>query len=110
MKSKTAIVASRLSVVFMVGYCNWRDTVLVKSLMDETKLLDANEGELLDVIRTHSPTNPLWEGAKAALEIKNTRRILASTKRMERATYVILVVMLVQLALVLIPWVRGYGR
>ena len=78
--------------------------------MDETKLLDAKDEELLEVFRTHSPTNPLWEGAKAALEIKNTRRMLGSAKRMEMATYVILAVMVVQIALVLIPWVRGCGR
>ena len=73
--------------------------------MDETKLLDASEEELLNVFRTHSPTNPLWEGAKAALEIKNTKRMLGSAVRMGRATYVILFVMIVQVALVVIPWV-----
>jgi hypothetical protein len=65
----------------------------------------ATEQELLDILRTHSPTNPLWEGAKAALEIKNTKRIHGSAVRMERATYVILFVMLVQVALALMPWI-----
>jgi hypothetical protein len=66
-------------------------------MVDESRLLDMTDEQLLEIIRTHSPTNIAWEGAKAALEIKNTTRMLASAGRMERATYVILLVTGVQL-------------
>ena len=70
-------------------------------MIDETKLLEMREDDLVAIISTHSPTNPLWEGARAALEVKNARRMLASAKRMELATWAIGIATIIQLALAL---------
>lgn len=40
-------------------------------MIDETKLLDMSDEELLRIVKGNSPTNLLWQGAKAALEVKN---------------------------------------
>jgi hypothetical protein len=68
-------------------------------MIDETKLLDMSDEALLEIVRTHSPTNETSQGAKAALEIKNARRMAASSKRMEFATWVILFATVVQVFL-----------
>jgi len=75
-------------------------------MVDETELLDMADEDLFDILRTHSPTNERWEGARAALEIRNAKRMVCSAKRMEWATYVILTVTLVQLALSIVPCFR----
>jgi hypothetical protein len=75
-------------------------------MTDETKLLGMTEEELLGIVSTHSPTNILWTGAKAALEIKNARQMTDSTRRMEWATYVILFATIVYVALLIVQYFR----
>jgi len=75
-------------------------------MVDETKLLDMSEEQLLEVLQSHSPTNVIWEGAKAALEVKNTKRMVQSARRMEWATYGILLAAVVQIIIAVVPCFR----
>lgn len=75
-------------------------------MTDETKLLESTDDKLVEILSTHSPTNVLWEGARAALAVKNARRMVASAKRMEFATYVIAAATVIQLILLIVPRFR----
>jgi len=75
-------------------------------VIDETKLLDMSDEELLRIVKGNSPTNLLWQGAKAALEVRNAKRMSDSAIRMEVVTYVIAAATIVQLVLGIIEWVR----
>lgn len=75
-------------------------------MVDETKLLDMKDEELLEILRVHAPMNTAWVGAKAALDIKNAKRMVASAMRMEWVTYVIVAVSALQLALLIVPCFR----
>jgi len=77
-------------------------------MVDETKIPDMNEEQCLDILRTHSPTNPTWEAARAMLQIKSASRMVASSRRIESATYLILAVTVVQLALLVVPCFRHF--
>lgn len=75
-------------------------------MIDETKLLEMTDEQLLEIFRSHSPTNEGWEGARAALEVKSTRRMVESAHRMEWATYGILLAAVVQIIVAVAPCFR----
>jgi hypothetical protein len=88
--------------------------------MDESKLPDMSKAELLDVMRSHSPTSIIWQGAVAVLGLHNAKRMLESSqrvaessndivessRRIELATYVILAAAILQLTVTIIQVVR----